>query len=101
MRTLGSNSVHYVTLTQQNATLQDLVDHIKSELSGDFEKVMVALMMSQAEYDAHLVREAVKGLGTDEDLLIEVLCTRSNAELEAAKEVYKKGCDITANCLRL
>ena len=66
------------------------MDELKSELSGDFEKVIVGLMMSQADYNAYSIKEAVKGLGTDEKALVEVLCSRSNEELQAMKASYKK-----------
>ncbi len=32
----------------------------------------------------------MKGLGTDEDSLIEILCTRSNEEIAALKEAYTR-----------
>ena len=32
----------------------------------------------------------LQGLGTDEDVLIEILCTRSNAQLQEIKRVYKE-----------
>ena len=31
-----------------------------------------------------------QGLGTDEDCLIEILCTRSNAEMKALQESYTR-----------
>lgn len=46
--------------------------------------------MAPAEYDAYQLRKAVKGLGTDEDVLIEILCTRSNAQLKEVIRVYKE-----------
>lgn len=70
--------------------LQDLESDLESELSGDFRKVILGLMMTLPEYDAYSVKTAVKGLGTDENALIEVLCSRTNQELEAAKEAYRK-----------
>ena len=47
-------------------------------------------MMTRAEYDAYCVKKAVKGAGTDEKALIEVLCSRTNEEMKAAKDAYKK-----------
>ena len=67
-----------------------MIDDLKSELSGDFEKVLVGLMMTPGEYLATEVRRAIKGLGTDEAVLVEVLCTRTNDEMTALKEAYKK-----------
>lgn len=69
---------------------KDLVDEIKGELSGDFEKVILGLMMTPADFDAYSIKEAVKGLGTDEKALVEILCSRSNAEMQAMKASYKK-----------
>ena len=40
--------------------MQDLVGDLKSELSGDFEKVMLGLMMTPVEYDAHELKSAIK-----------------------------------------
>jgi Holliday junction resolvasome RuvABC endonuclease subunit len=63
---------------------------IKSETSGNYEELLCALIDSRGEYDAKLIKKAVKGLGTDDDELIEVICTRTNAELKAMKEAYRK-----------
>lgn len=69
---------------------KDLVEEIKGELSGDFEKVILGLMMPLADFDAYSIKLAVKGLGTDEKALVEVLCSRSNEEMQAMKASYKK-----------
>lgn len=69
---------------------RDLVDDIKSEISGDFEKTVLALMMPPSVYLANEVKRAIKGLGTDEAVLVEILCTRSNEEMAALKDAYKK-----------
>jgi annexin A7/11 len=51
---------------------------------------MTALCTDPADWDAQLVRKAVGGLGTDESLLSEVLCTRTPGELKAAAASYQK-----------
>ncbi|XP_064640662.1 annexin-B12-like isoform X2 [Lineus longissimus] len=68
---------------------KDLVKDLKSELGGHFEDVVVALMMPPDEYDAYECRRAMKGAGTDENALIEILCTRSNAEVRALKQAFR------------
>ncbi|XP_043922524.1 annexin A13 [Protopterus annectens] len=69
---------------------KDLEDVLKSELSGDFESLSLALLDLPCEYDAKLLRKAMKGAGTNEKLLIEVLCTRANPQIKAIKEAYKR-----------
>ena len=41
-------------------TPQDLIDDLKSELSGNFEDAVLAMMMEPRKYDAHQMRKAVK-----------------------------------------
>lgn len=67
-----------------------LIKELKSELSGNFEDVMLALLKSPLEYDAWCLRHGMKGVGTDEGCLIEILCSRTNAEIQAIKDMYKK-----------
>jgi phosphoheptose isomerase len=39
---------------------------------------MVGLLMPPVDYDAHCLHSAVKGLGTNEDVLIGILCTAND-----------------------
>jgi len=69
---------------------KNLIECLKSELSGKFERVVLALMTPAAFYDARELRAAMKGAGTDEGCLIEILASRTNAEIAHIKAAYKK-----------
>ncbi|XP_056616431.1 annexin A11a isoform X2 [Triplophysa dalaica] len=68
---------------------KDLIKDLKSELSGNFEKVVLAMLMTPTQLDAYELREAIKGAGTDEACLIEILSSRSNAEIREINQIYK------------
>eukprot|EP00344_Euplotes_crassus_P000699 CAMPEP_0196996750 /NCGR_PEP_ID=MMETSP1380-20130617/2548_1 /TAXON_ID=5936 /ORGANISM="Euplotes crassus, Strain CT5" /LENGTH=315 /DNA_ID=CAMNT_0042412805 /DNA_START=47 /DNA_END=994 /DNA_ORIENTATION=+ len=69
---------------------KDLIADIRSETSGNFREVLCARIQTRAHYDAECLRKAIAGAGTDEACLIEILATRSNAEIKAIREEYKK-----------
>uniref|UniRef100_A0A7N6AIN7 Annexin n=1 Tax=Anabas testudineus TaxID=64144 RepID=A0A7N6AIN7_ANATE len=68
---------------------KDLIRDLKSELTGNFENLVLAMMMSPSHFDASELREAIKGAGTDEACLIEILSSRSNAEIQEINRIYK------------
>lgn len=67
---------------------RDLIRDIKSELRSNLELIMVGLLYPMHEYLARELRAAMKGLGTDEDCLVEILCTRSNDDIRRIKQNY-------------
>ena len=69
---------------------RDLIADLKSELHGKFEDAMIALFTEPIEYDADQLREAMKGAGTNEDTLIEILASRDPRYLQAVKQKYSE-----------
>jgi annexin A7/11 len=47
-------------------------------------------MAFDAAAEAQKVRKAMKGMGSDEDAMINVLCKRSNAELQEVRAQFTK-----------
>ncbi|XP_032087490.1 annexin A7 isoform X1 [Thamnophis elegans] len=68
---------------------KDLIKDLKSELSGNMEELILALFMPCTYYDAWSLRHAMKGAGTQENVLIEILCTRTNQEIQEIVKCYK------------
>ena len=73
----------------KNIIEQDLIEHVRSEISGDFEHAITSLMQTPAEFDTSELYWAMQGAGRDEATLIEIMCTRSNVEIAAIKNAYK------------
>ncbi|KAI4565859.1 hypothetical protein MJT46_009234 [Ovis ammon polii x Ovis aries] len=104
MKGLGTDEESILTLltSRSNAQRQeiavafktlfgrDLLDDLKSELTGNFEKLIVALMKPSRLYDAYELKHALKGAGTDEKVLAEIIASRTPEELRAIKQVYEE-----------
>ncbi|XP_017852323.2 annexin B11 isoform X1 [Drosophila busckii] len=67
---------------------KDLIEDIKSETSGNFEKLLVGLLRPIVDYYCAELNDAMAGIGTDEEVLIEILCTLSNVEIHTIKHQY-------------
>ncbi|RYP74796.1 hypothetical protein DL770_007523 [Monosporascus sp. CRB-9-2] len=69
---------------------RNLQKDIESETRGWFETGLVALVRGPLLHDVHLLREAISGPGTNENVLNDVLLGRSNADMHAIKSMYQR-----------
>jgi annexin A7/11 len=102
MKGLGTNeaAIIKVLVAHSNAQRQeiklkyktlygkDLVAELKSELGVKLEDAVIALMTPNVQFLAQELRRAMKGPGTDESVLIEILC-RSNEEIRQIRAAYE------------
>ncbi|MCO5552273.1 hypothetical protein L7F22_005785 [Adiantum nelumboides] len=66
----------------------DLLQRLKSELRGNFERAVLLWMEDAADRDAIIIRDALKGWGTKDLSLIEMICTRTGSQLQAIRRAY-------------
>jgi len=76
----------------RNNVKRDLLKDIEDETSGNFRSALKALLSERSNFDAELLKHAIRGVGTDDDCLIELICTRNPLELQwMFKEFEKSG----------
>lgn len=72
---------------------KDLIADLKGELGGQFETLIVALMTSPLTYDVTSLRNAIKGAGTDEKVLVEILASRTAQQVKDIVAAYRQEYD--------
>jgi len=65
-----------------------LVLDIQKHVSGHFGEALVASLLDPDEYDAELLYKAMKGAGTTDHVLIEVLATRTPDHINKIKDAF-------------
>ncbi|EFX74402.1 hypothetical protein DAPPUDRAFT_215008 [Daphnia pulex] len=68
---------------------RDLIADFKSELSGNFKKLILSLMMPPEVHCAKLLNKAMKGVGTNEDVLVEVFFSRPYDDIARIALAYE------------
>lgn len=67
-----------------------LVLDISKHVDGHFGAALVGILKDPDEYDAELLHKAMKGLGTNDSVLIEILTTRTPDHIKKIKEAFVK-----------
>ena len=69
---------------------KDLIKRLKEDTSGNFKEVIAGMFMTPAEFDAMCLYKAMKGAGTNEGVLIEIIGTRTNEQLMQVKDAFQR-----------
>ena len=70
--------------------MRNMVSDLEKETSGYFEKGLVQIARGPLAGDCYTLYDAMKGLGTKEAALDDVLIGRSNADINAIKAEYQR-----------
>ncbi|KAL5269877.1 hypothetical protein ACHWQZ_G003373 [Mnemiopsis leidyi] len=68
---------------------KDLIAELKSELSANFLRLCKCMLLSIPQFLAKELKRAMKGSGTDERALVEILVGLDNKGIVAVKRAYK------------
>ena len=66
----------------------DLIKELESKLSGNVKELILGLMNTPEDFDANELKQSMKGIGTDELRLSEIIATRPSLHLLQVKERY-------------
>ncbi|CAI2729884.1 unnamed protein product [Schistosoma spindalis] len=75
----------YKSLYKENLRVK-----FNTNFTGYLKYCLIALCYTPAEFDAIELRRAMRGTDTDEDTIIEIICTRTNEQIRRIKDVYPK-----------
>jgi len=90
----SNNQRQQIAQMYYNQFGKQIQDDFRSTFSSNFQEALVALFFPPIDYDCYQIYNAMKGFGTNEDTLIEVIATRRNERLNQIKlryeQLYKK-----------
>lgn len=77
---------------------KSLESWIKGDCSGHFESILLDLCEERTELKCKYLHKATAGLGTDEDVLIQILCPCTDSELKKLDLTYRRlyGTDLSS-----
>ena len=83
----GPEIMHLKTTFQQRHH-RSLEADVKKETSGHFEDALLSILRGPLMHDVYTLNRALKGVGTNEHMVNDVLLCRKNADLRAIKAAY-------------
>uniref|UniRef100_A0A8C1ZCF3 Annexin n=1 Tax=Cyprinus carpio TaxID=7962 RepID=A0A8C1ZCF3_CYPCA len=90
----SSSQKQAISKAYEETTKRILVNDLKGDTKGSLEDLLVALARPPAVNDAKWLNKAIKGAGTDTNILIEILASRTNKQI---KEIYMQNIEISGD----
>lgn len=102
LKSKDENTITEITMNHSNAERvklrsdykakfnRELLDDLKKYTSSDLSTLLISIYRDPVEYDAELLYRAMKGIGTDDDIVIEVICFRSFERLSQIKQKFQE-----------
>uniref|UniRef100_A0A671L5I4 Annexin n=1 Tax=Sinocyclocheilus anshuiensis TaxID=1608454 RepID=A0A671L5I4_9TELE len=84
----SSSQKQAISKAYEETTNRILVNDLKGDTQGNFENLLVALARPPAVNDAKWLIKAMKGTGTDNSILIEILASRTNKQIKELSAAY-------------
>ena len=69
---------------------RDLLEDFGKNFKSDFLETLIGVFKSPAEYDADLLYNAMKGIGSDKNIITEVLCFRNPERINQIKQKFQE-----------
>ena len=69
---------------------RDLIEDLEKYIKSDLKDTLVSIYKDPIEYDTDLLYKAMKGIGTNDEILIEVISFRDFERLSKIKEKFKE-----------
>ena len=66
----------------------DLKSDVEEKTDGALKQLLMALLSDRLDYESQILEKAMKGLGTDEDCLITILCTLDEEDIFPLQQAY-------------
>ncbi|XP_043095641.1 annexin A3-like [Puntigrus tetrazona] len=84
----SSSQKQAISKAYEETTKRILVNDLKGDTRGSLEDVLVALARTPAVNDAKWINKAIKGAGTDTNVLIEILASRTNKQIKELSAAF-------------
>ena len=102
LKSKDENTITEITMNHSNAERvklrsdykakfnRELLDDLKKYTSSDLSTLLISIYRDPVEYDAELLYRAMKGIGTDDDIVIEIISFRSFERLSQIKQKFQE-----------